>query len=323
MEKDFAYHLILTPPGGGESQDMTALVQSVTWQGDIRQTARELSASLAVPRDGSVEIPNLEEGAWLTMQVKDMPLFFGALLQCTTNSQSVVVNVSALDRGRFFVGNRGWYKFTETTPEAAATLICGDFGIPVGKLAATGVSLTQNFPGTSSLDKIIRTLYTMAGEQNGKRYVLRFTGEGALEVVEKPTAATLEIVQTMGVTNTWDIADLCTGVAIYTDDGTLVRRVEDSASQALNGRLEHVITQRSGEDAGAEAQAWLEDNGLQQSLTVEVLSPPLELISGAAVILRDTGSGVSGLFWVDQDTHTWKNGQHFGKFRLNFRNLMQ
>lgn len=323
MAKDFAYHLILTPPGGGESQDMTALVQSVTWQGDIRQTARELSASLAVPRDGSVEIPTLEEGAWLTMQVKDRPLFFGALLQCTTNSQSVVVNVSALDRGRFFVGNRGWYKFTETTPEAAATLICGDFGIPVGKLAATGVSLTQNFPGTSSLDKIIRTLYTMAGEQNGKRYVLRFTGEGALEVVEKPTAATLEIVQTMGVTNTWDITDLCTGVAIYTDDGALVRRVEDSASQALNGRLEHVITQRSGEDAGAEAQAWLEDNGLQQSLTVEVLSPPLELISGAAVILRDTGSGVSGLFWVDQDTHTWKNGQHFGKFRLNFRNLMQ
>lgn len=302
---------------------MTALVQSVTWQGDIRQTARELSASLAVPRDGSVEIPTLEEGAWLTMQVKDRPLFFGALLQCTTNSQSVVVNVSALDRGRFFVGNRGWYKFTDTTPEAAATLICGDFGIPVGKLAATGVSLTQNFPGTSSLDKIIRTLYTMAGEQNGKRYVLRFTGEGALEVVEKPTAATLEIVQTMGVTNTWDIKDLCTGVAIYTDDGALVRRVEDSASQALNGRLEHVITQRSGEDAGAEAQAWLEDNGLQQSLTVEVLSPPLELISGAAVILRDTGSGVSGLFWVDQDTHTWKNGQHFGKFRLNFRNLMQ
>lgn len=323
MAKDFAYHLILTPPGGGESQDMTALVQSVTWQGDIRQTARELSASLAVPRDGSVEIPNLEEGAWLTMQVKDRPLFFGALLQCTTNSQSVVVNVSALDRGRFLVGNRGWYKFTDTTPEAAATLICGDFGIPVGKLASTDVSLTQNFPGTSSLDKIIRTLYTMAGEQNGKRYVLRFTGEGALEVVEKPTAATLEIVQTMGVTNTWDITDLCTGVAIYTDDGTLVRRVEDSASQALNGRLEHVITQRSGEDAGAEAQAWLEDNGLQQSLTVEVLSPPLELISGAAVILRDTGSGVSGLFWVDQDTHTWKNGQHFGKFRLNFRNLMQ
>ena len=69
-------------------------------------------------------------------------------------------------------------------------------------------------------------------------------------------------------------------------------------------------------------RAWLEDNGLQQNLTVEVLDPPLDLITGAAVILRDTGSGMSGLFWVDGDTHTWKNGQHFGKFKLNFRNLM-
>ena len=37
---------------------------------------------------------------------------------------------------------------------------------------------------------------------------------------------------------------------------------------------------------------------------------------------RDTGSGVSGLFWVDGDTHTWKNGQHLGKFKLNYRNTM-
>lgn len=322
MAQKTAYRLVLTAPGDGESRDLTALVQSVTWQGDIRQTARELSAALAVPRDGSVEVPALEEGAWLTLQGPDAPLFFGPLVQCTTSSQSMVVNLHALDRGRFLAGNRGWYKFTGATPEAAAALICSDFGIPAGTLAATGVPLTQNFPGTS-LDKLIRSLYTLAGAQNGKRYVLRFTGEGALEVVEKPSTATLEIAQTMGVTNTWDITDLCNSVAIYTREGALVRQVEDGPSQALNGRLEHVIKQKDGEDAGAEARAWLEDNGLEQKLTVEVLEPPLDLLAGAAVRLRDTGSGVSGLFWVDQDTHTWKNGQHYGRFRLNFRNLME
>ena len=82
------------------------------------------------------------------------------------------------------------------------------------------------------------------------------------------------------------------------------------------------MTQRKGKDAAAEARAVLEDNALQQNLTVEVLSPPMELICGEAVILRDTGSGVSGLFWVDGDTHTWKNGQHLGKFKLNYRNTM-
>ena len=158
-----------------------------------------------------------------------------------------------------------------------------------------------------ALDKIIRTLYGLAGEQNGKRYLVRFTGGGALEVVEKPTSASLSIASTMAVTNTWDITNLQNSVAIRTQEGALVRRVEDADSVALNGRLEHVITQRDGEDAGSEAQAWLEDNGLQQNLTVETLGDP-RLITGEAVLLRDTGSGVSGLFWIDGDTHTWKNG---------------
>lgn len=322
MADEFAYHFFVTGPGGGESRDSTQLVQVLSWTGDIRQTARELTASLVIPRDGSVEVPPLEEGSWLTLEAEERTRFFGPLLTCSTNSQSFLVSLSALDRGRFLAGNQGFYKFTDVTAEEAARTICGDFDIPVASLAATGVPLSQNFPGTSTLDQIIRKLYTMAGEENGKRYQLRFTGEGALEVVEKPDTASLEIAQTMGVTNTWNIEKLNNRVAIYTDDGALVRNVDDGASLSLNGQLSHVIVQRSGEDAGAEAQAWLEDNGLQQSLTVEVLNPPLDLLAGSAVILRDTGSGVSGLFWVDTDTHTWKNGQHFGKFSLNFRNIM-
>ena len=31
---------------------------------------------------------------------------------------------------------------------------------------------------------------------------------------------------------------------------------------------------------------------------------------------------MSGLFWIDADAHTWKNGQYFCKLTLNFRNLL-
>lgn len=54
---------------------------------------------------------------------------------------------------------------------------------------------------------------------------------------------------------------------------------------------------------------------------METLGDP-RLIAGEAVRLRDTGSGVSGLFWIDADAHTWKNGQYFCKLTLNFRNLL-
>lgn len=105
----------------------------------------------------------------------------------------------------------------------------------MGRLASTGIALGRKFPGVA-LDQIISTLYTMAGERNGKRYLMRFTGEGALEVLEKPGTASLEIAQTMGVTNTWDITGLCNRVAIYSENGGLLRCVEDGASQRRNGR---------------------------------------------------------------------------------------
>ena len=314
------YELLLTAPSGGETRDLAQLVQTMSWSGSVRQTARELSATLAVPRDGSVTPPALREGAYLTLRRAGETVFTGPLLTATTSSQDSLVDLSALDRGRFLVGNEGWYSFSGVTPETAAASIARDYGIPVGALAAAGVSVSRKFPGVA-LDKIIRTLYGLAGEQSGRRYLVRFTGDGALEVVEKPSSASLSIASTMSVTNTWDITNLQNSVAIRTQEGALVRRVEDAASVALNGRLEHVITQRDGEDAGKEAQAWLEDNGLQQTLTVETLGDP-RLITGGAVLLRDTGSGVSGLFWIDGDTHTWKNGQYYCKLTLNFRNLV-
>lgn len=318
---EYTYQLLLAAPGGGETRDVTQLVQSVTWSGSLRQTARQLSVRLAVPRDGSVDPPALEEGAALILRQEGGALFTGQLVTASTSTQSSVATLGALDGGRFLASNQGWYRFDNVPAEAAAAMVASDFGIRTGQLAGTGVLLRRKFPGVD-LDKLITTMYSLAGEQTGKRYLLRFSGTGAMEVVEKPETASLEIAQTMGVSNTWSLTELCNSVAIYTKEGKLVRREGDSGSQALNGRLEHAITQQDKEDAGPEAKAWLEDHGLQQTLTVEVLDPPVTLITGEAVILQDTGSGAGGLFWVDSDTHCWKNKQHTGKFRLNFRNLM-
>lgn len=317
---EFCYNLRLIEPGGSGYRDVTGLVQSISWVGDKGQAARELQVALAVPRDGSIEPLNLGVGCALQFSVEGRSRFTGQVVTATTSTQSAVVDLSALDGGRFLAGNQGRYSFSNTTPEAAVRAICGDFGIPVASLAATATPVSRKFPGTA-LDDILLTLYTMAGEQTGKRYLIRFTGEGALEVVEKPETASLEIARTMGVVNTWSVEQLVNRVEIRSDSGALLQVVEDGPSQALNGRLQQVLTQKK-EDLTAQANSILEDQGVRQSLTVEVLDPPLELITGAAVLLRDTGSGVSGLFWVDSDTHTWKNRNHYGKFKLNFRNLM-
>lgn len=316
------YQLLLTGRDG-TVYDATARVTTLSWSGSIRQTARELEAVLVTPADGSLQELPTDNGTGVQLLLEGAQVFTGVALERTRSTQSQLTTLSALDRGYYLAGNEGWYSYTNAAPEQAAAALCGDFSIPVGALAATGARVTRKFPGVA-LDKILTTLYTMAGQQNGRRYILRFNGRGALEAAEKPSAASFEIaprknLQRLSVTES--IRSLCTSVAIYTDTGQLVRTVEDSGAAAAFGRLQKCLQQRSGQDAGAEAQAILEDGVQQQDMSVECLGHP-SLITGNAVVLRDNTTGAAGLCWIDSDVHTFKNGLYFCKLSLNFRNLM-
>ncbi|QNL45710.1 hypothetical protein H8790_06870 [Oscillibacter hominis] len=310
---EYAYHVYLTR-SGERSVDVTELVQTLTWSGNVNQVGREVRCGLLADR----ALP-LEQGALVTLRSGGKSRFLGPLVSVTRDSQSAVADLGAVDRSWYLTQNEGWYKFQNTAPEQAAASIASTYGLPTGSIAKSGVTVSRKFPGVP-LDKILTTLYTLAGEKNGKRYLVGFDGDGRLSVRQKADSASLSISSTMSVTSTWDIGSLQNSVILYTDTGKLVRRIEDEPSIALSGRLSHVLTQRTGEDVSTGARAWLEDHGVQRKLTVQCMGDP-RLITGEAVILRDMGSGVSGLFWIDSDSHTWKNGIYTTKLTLNFRNV--
>lgn len=315
------YQVVIVSPQG-ETWDVTERVGTLTWSGSIKRVSRSVEAVMATPNDGSLPELPCELGNELRLWAGARTRFRGNIVTREKATEGVTTTLTALDRGRFLANNEGWYTFRGAAPEEAVRALCGDFGIPVAALAATGTVVSRKYPGVA-LDKIVDGLYTLAAQQNGRRYLSRFNGLGELEVVEKPEAAALELapgknLQSLRVTE--DISKLRNTVEIYSQTGARVRTVSDAESAALYGQFQHILTQRDGEDAGAEAQAYLEDNGLQQTMTVECLGDP-ELISGSAVLLRANTTGVTGLCWIDSDTHTWKNGQYFCRLSLNFRSL--
>lgn len=315
------YQVVIVSPQG-ETWDVTERVSTLTWSGSIKRVSRSVEAVMATPNDGSLPELPCELGSELRLWCGGRTRFRGNLVTREKATEGVTTTLTALDRGRFLANNEGWYTFRGAAPEEAVRALCGDFGIPVAALAATGTAVSRKYPGVA-LDKIVDGLYTLAARQNGRRYLSRFNGLGELEVVEKPETAALELapgknLQSLRVTE--DISKLRNTVGIYSQTGARVRTVSDAESAALYGQFLHILTQRDGEDAGAEAQAYLEDNGLQQTMTVECLGDP-ELISGSAVLLRANTTGVTGLCWIDSDTHTWKNGQYFCRLALNFRSI--
>ena len=340
------YQVVIVSPQG-ETWDVTERVSTLTWSGSIKRVSRSVEAVMVTPNDGSLPELPCELGNELRLWAGARTRFRGNIVTREKATEGVTTTLTALDRGRFLANNEGWYTFRGAAPEEAVRALCGDFGIPAARPppraappgrppgapaapggtrgppgAPPGTAVSRKYPGVA-LDKIVDGLYTLAARQNGRRYLSRFNGLGELEVVEKPEAAALELapgknLQSLRVTE--DISKLRNTVEIYSQTGARVRTVSDAESAALYGQFQHILTQRDGEDAGAEAQAYLEDNGLQQTMTVECLGDP-ELISGSAVLLRANTTGVTGLCWIDSDTHTWKNGQYFCRLSLNFRSL--
>lgn len=39
-------------------------------------------------------------------------------------------------------------------------------------------------------------------------------------------------------------------------------------------------------------------------------------------MVKEPYTGLSGVFFIDADSHTWKNGIYTNKLTLNFQNLM-
>lgn len=303
--------------------DITDFFRSVDWSGSYRQCGRKLQIELLNARYGDFERPDVPSGSAVELWEGEQLLFDGQALIHKQNTESSILTVTALDRGRFLSRNEGWYIFRGITPEAATRQICRDFGIEVGDLATTGVKLTRIFAGVP-LYQIIATLYTMAGEQTGRRYTIGFVGVRLTIKAKSEGLPTLVIApgaNLMTQTTTVDASKVYTQAAIYSQDGKLIRTLDTPDTKAAYGVFQKVFTQQKGEDVSKEAQAFLEDNDLQQSITVDCLGD-VGLVTGEAVALVDAITGAVGRFWIESDSHTWKKHQYFTKLTLNFRNLM-
>ena len=110
-------------------------------------------------------------------------------------------------------------------------------------------------------------------------------------------------------------------VVITDKNDNQVAMREDANEVALYGLMQTVLKQREGEDTDAKAQKLIADNGLEQKITVTNLGNS-SLVAGNCVVLQEPITGLYGLFWIDSDTHTWKNGIYQNKLVLNFRNIM-
>ena len=311
--------LYLTKHEGGESRDITGLAVTWTWSGDKASITRQLVPEIAYVEDSGLPVPEI--GDLITMEDTER-LFQGVVLRRTLGSEDHTLSVTAFDYGIYLQKNDCTAKFAGATPEEITRSLCAEKGIPVASLPTTGIQLRRKFAAVK-LGQAITTVWSLAAEKNGKRYAIRYTPSGLL-VKERTVSGESLVLKAAGnlmdAITTEDASNVVNSVAIYDKNGNFLQRLGDTASQGLIGVMEAHITQRDGSDAVNEANHKLEDGKQTRTVTANVLGD-LSLITGETVVVREDRTGLEGVFWIDADTHTWKNNSYYTKLTLNCRNV--
>jgi len=306
------------------SVDITELVQSTSWSGDYQQCARVLEFGLASSyTDKNLPVIKCELGARITFVQDKTTLFEGFIFERQKDTGSSIINVTCYDRGIYLKKNEASYKFKGVTPEAIVKKICKDFDIETGSIASTGISINRNFIGVS-LYNIIMTTYTLAAEKTGKQYMIRFDKD-KLKVIEKKVTDETLIIEggsnLMSASITESITNMINQVIIYNSKDVLIKKQKNDEYIKLYGLMQSYIKQSDGDDVTSKAKKMLDDNGVNQKITLNNLGN-IANVTGGTVVVREPFTGLYGLFYIDADVHTWKLGQYYNKLSVNFKSIM-
>ena len=315
--------ITITLTNGNGSYDITQLVDVVTLSGEYRSCARTLELGLlSSPDDERIPVVDCSVGSSVVLQVDGRVMFSGFVFDRTASTNATTIDLSCIDRGLYLNRNEVSKSYT-SPPEAVTRALCSELGITTGTIATTGVTVRRKFFATS-IYSIIATMYTEAAKTTGESYQIAFEGD-KLSVRTKGAAGRVLMLRggsnLMTATTTESARNIVNRVIVEDSNGNKLHELSDKKSIAAYGQMQQIIRQSGNTDQLGAAKRMLEARGLEQKITVENLGDT-RCITGGAVMLDEPHTRLYGLFHIDADTHTWKNGLYLNKLTLNLKAVM-
>lgn len=305
------------------AQDITEFISSMSWGGSRQEVARKLELKVInAPLDPNIVPPQLELASPITLfDDNGAELFRGFVTDREASSVTGTVTYVVYDLLYYTLKSNATYNFSGKTAEEITTMVCNDMGIPVGNLAPTGISQKLIVQNVSIYD-IIMQAYTQAHEQNGKLY--RVTASyGKLNVVEMGnlvcSVTFTEDSNLITSKYTETLANMVNKVNIYDGEGSPTGVVQNSADVNQYGIFQQVYTKEEGKDANTTAQSML--HGVDKTFEFECLNVN-DAITGSGMIINDSTTKLSGVVWIDADSHTWTNGVATMKLTVTLQQIM-
>lgn len=299
-------------------QDLSEIVEKITWSGDTKQVARKVTFSVVTKAtDPYIPKVTINEGDLITLVDGGTTLFGGPVFDIDVTATGAVKTYTAIDM-MFFVNKSDICRVFDDTPEAITAAICTELEIPFGGAAATGLKVYMPCLGKKAYAAIMMA-YTAASRQNGKKYIPMIRDLNKLTVIERGTDSGVVLSGDYNLTDASyksSLQNMVTRVLVTDKNGNVLNKVD---GETRFGIVQQKYQVEDGVDRMSAARSLLK--AVEQSGSVTAVSD-VRAISGYALAVQEPVTGLYGRFYIESDTHTFANGQEEMKLTLAFENMM-
>lgn len=305
----------------GEKLDLTNLLINVTWSGDYKSCARKLELSLiSSPMDKNIPKVDIPIMSIISFYEDDNELFRGFVYEREKSSDNAM-SFLCYD----YCAKLNDIKVSKNIKNQTASTIYNNFlteyGLNKGDIIQANTGVTKVFLGVTAYDMIM-TAYTEEAKNTGKKYMLYSRGNKFYASEKGIVKLKLSFEEGKNILSSSfkeSVSNMVNKVLIVDENGNKVSEVKNEEWHKAYGLFQDVYKQQEGKDSNAEAKAMLKD--IEQTCSLTGFGDTT-CITGYGVQVKDTHTGLVGLFYIDSDTHTWEGGNYTIDLELNFKNIM-
>ena len=312
---------------GEQGYDVTQLVEQAKWKGRKGSSSRTLDVTL-IDDDGYKHARSgidVEQGHQCIFSYDGVELFRGIIMS-QTQTQAKKLQFTAYDNGIYLANNKDTFCYENKTASEIFQDCCARFNLPVGEVAKCSYKIPELTKSKTTAFDAIADALSLDFDATGIRHYVA-SDKGKLNLLtrrENILQWVIEVGQNLtSYSYSRSIEDIKTRVKMVSKEGTTVAEKSNAELEKRIGIFKEIdqpdesLTAAQVNDLIASI---MEEKGTpQRTLSVEAVGIA-EVISGIGVYIIIPELEISRTFYVDEDTHTFKDNEHTMSLKLNYAN---
>lgn len=313
---------------GERSYDVTQLVEQIRWKGRKGSSSRTLNVTL-IDDDGYEHARSeidTEQGQQCLFSYNGQELFRGIIMS-QTQSNKKKLTFTAYDNGIYLANNKDTFTYENKTVSDIFRDCCTRFGLPMGEVAECTYRIPELTKSKTTAFDTIADALSLDFKATGIRHYVT-SEKGKLKLLTRRENILQWVIETGQNLSTYSytrsIENIKTRVKLVSKEGTTIAEKQNSTLEKKIGVFQDI-------DKPDESLNTAQINDLIESVLDEKSTPERSLnleevmgipdvVSGIGVYVIIPELGLSRTFYVDSDTHTFKDNLHTMALKLNYAN---